>query len=76
MASRILDLGDMLTLIGQPGRYDQEQTAALAGKLASARGSRFEDFVQQLAMVRKLGPIGNLLEHAGAAQAGAAQPGQ
>ena len=62
MASRILDLGDMLTLIEQAERtFDQEQTAALAGKLASGEGFTLEDFVQQLAMVRKLGPIGNLL---------------
>jgi signal recognition particle subunit SRP54 len=62
MASRILDLGDMLTLIEQAERtFDEEQTAALAGKLASGEGFTLEDFVQQLAMVRKLGPIGNLL---------------
>ncbi|HEX6854190.1 MAG TPA: signal recognition particle protein [Streptosporangiaceae bacterium] len=62
MASRILDLGDMLTLIEQAEKtFDQEQTAALAGKLASGEGFTLEDFVQQLAMVRKLGPIGNLL---------------
>ena len=62
MASRILDLGDMLTLIEQAEQtFDQEQTAALAGKLASGEGFTLEDFVQQLAMVRKLGPIGNLL---------------
>jgi len=62
MASRILDLGDMLTLIEQAEKtFDQEQTAALAGKLASGEGFTLEDFVEQLAMVRKLGPIGNLL---------------
>jgi signal recognition particle subunit SRP54 len=62
MASRILDLGDMLTLIEQAEKtFDQDQTAALAGKLASGEGFTLEDFVQQLAMVRKLGPIGNLL---------------
>ena len=62
MASRILDLGDMLTLIEQAEKtFDQEQTAAMAGKLASGEGFTLEDFVQQLAMVRKLGPIGNLL---------------
>jgi signal recognition particle subunit SRP54 len=52
----------MLTLIEQAEKtFDQEQTAALAGKLASGEGFTLEDFVQQLAMVRKLGPIGNLL---------------
>ncbi|MGO8957331.1 MAG: signal recognition particle protein [Streptosporangiaceae bacterium] len=62
MASRILDLGDVLTLIEQAERsFDQDQAAAMAGKLASGEGFTLEDFVEQLAMVRKLGPIGNLL---------------
>ncbi|HEX9032020.1 MAG TPA: signal recognition particle protein [Streptosporangiaceae bacterium] len=62
MASRILDLGDILTLIEQAERtFDQEQAAAMAGKLTSAEGFTLEDFVEQLAMVRKLGPISNLL---------------
>jgi signal recognition particle subunit SRP54 len=33
----------------------------MAGKLASGEGFTLEDFIEQLAMVRKLGPIGNLL---------------
>jgi len=62
MASRILDMGDILTLIEQAERtFDAEQTAAMAGKLASGEGFTLEDFVEQLAMVRKLGPISNLL---------------
>src|SRR5690242_14710877 len=62
MASRILDMGDMLTLIEQAERtFDEEQTTAMAGKLASGEGFTLEDFVEQLAMVRRLGPIGNLL---------------
>ena len=62
MASRILDMGDILTLIEQAERtFDAEQTATMAGKLASGEGFTLEDFVEQLAMVRKLGPIGNLL---------------
>jgi signal recognition particle subunit SRP54 len=62
MASRILDLGDVLTLIEQAERtFDADQAASMAGKLASGEGFTLEDFVEQLAMVRKLGPIGNLL---------------
>jgi signal recognition particle subunit SRP54 len=62
MASRILDLGDILTLIEQAERtFDQDQAAEMAEKLASGEGFTLEDFVEQLAMVRKLGPIGNLL---------------
>jgi signal recognition particle subunit SRP54 len=62
MASRILDLGDVMTLIEQAERtFDQDQAAAMAGKLAAGEAFTLEDFVEQLAMVRKLGPIGNLL---------------
>ncbi len=62
MASRILDLGDVLTLIEQAEKaFDAEQTASLAGRIASGEGFTLEDFVEQLSMVRKLGPIGNLL---------------
>jgi signal recognition particle subunit SRP54 len=62
MASRILDMGDVLTLIEQAEKaFDAEQTATLAGRLASGEGFTLEDFVEQLSMVRKLGPIGNLL---------------
>src|SRR5262249_23075484 len=54
MASRILDLGDILTLIEQAERaFDEQQAAEMAGKLASAEGFTLEDFVEQLAMVRK-----------------------
>jgi signal recognition particle subunit SRP54 len=62
MASRILDLGDILTLIEQAEKnFDADQTANLAGRLASGEGFTLEDFVEQLSMVRKLGPIGNIL---------------
>jgi signal recognition particle subunit SRP54 len=62
MASRILDLGDVLTLIEQAERtFDEDQAASMAEKLASGEGFTLEDFVEQLSMVRKLGPIGNLL---------------
>ena len=62
MASRILDLGDILTLIEQAEKnFDADQTANLAGRIASGEGFTLEDFVEQLGMVRKLGPIGNLL---------------
>ena len=62
MASRILDLGDILTLIEQAEKaFDADQAADLAGRITSGEGFTLEDFVEQLSMVRKLGPIGNLL---------------
>jgi signal recognition particle subunit SRP54 len=62
MASRILDMGDMLTLIEQAQRaFDERETQDLAGRLMSGEGFTLEDFVQQLSMVRKMGPISNIL---------------
>src|SRR5207247_2391451 len=47
MASRILDMGDILTLIEQAEKnFDAEQTANLAGRLASGEGFTLEDFFE------------------------------
>ena len=60
MASRILDLGDILTLIEQAERRSTPTRTAYAGRAARmGEGFTLEDFVGQLAMVRKLGRIGN-----------------
>jgi len=61
MASRILGMGDVLTLIETAERhFDAEQAEAMAGKIA---GDDFtlEDFLEQMLAVRRMGPIGNLL---------------
>ena len=61
MASRILGMGDVLTLIEQAEKaFEAEQAEAMAAKLAAAEFT-LEDFLQQMLMVRKMGPIGNLL---------------
>ena len=59
MASRILGMGDVLTLIEQAERtFDAEQSAKAAAKLAG-KGGEFglADFLQQMQMVRKMGPL-------------------
>ena len=62
MASRILDMGDILTLIEQAQKtFDEEQAAKMAGKLTSGEGFTLEDFLEQMMMVQKMGPIKNLL---------------
>jgi signal recognition particle subunit SRP54 len=62
MASRILGMGDVLTLIEQAEKaFDLEQAEAMAGKLTSGDGFSLEDFLEQLLAVRRMGPIGNLL---------------
>jgi signal recognition particle subunit SRP54 len=61
MASRILDQGDVLSLIEKVEKaYDQKQAEALEKKL---RKNEFtlEDFRDQLQMVKKLGSMGDLL---------------
>jgi signal recognition particle subunit SRP54 len=61
MASRILGMGDMLTLIEQAEQhFEADQAEAMAAKMA---GNDFtlEDFLQQMMMLRKMGPIGGLL---------------
>jgi signal recognition particle subunit SRP54 len=61
MASRILGMGDVLTLIEQAEKaFDAEQAEQMASKLAGD-GFSLEDFLDQLLAVRKMGPIANLL---------------
>jgi signal recognition particle subunit SRP54 len=61
MASRILGMGDLLTLIEQAeGAFDQEQSAKAAQKMVSGELS-LEDFLEQMMAIRKMGPIGNIL---------------
>ncbi len=63
MASRILGMGDVLTLIEQAERtFDAEQSAKAAAKLASKEGKEFglADFLQQMQMVRKMGPLSKI----------------
>ncbi|MET9708538.1 signal recognition particle protein [Nocardiopsis alba] len=62
MASRILDMGDVLTLIEQAQRtFDEAEVEKMASTMASDEDFTLDDFLQQMMMVRKLGPIGNLL---------------
>ena len=62
MASRILDMGDVLSLIEQAERaFDAEQAASMASRLMSGDGFTLEDFVEQLGMLRKMGSITSLL---------------
>ncbi|ETK33984.1 signal recognition particle protein [Microbispora sp. ATCC PTA-5024] len=62
MAGRILDMGDILTLIEQAQKtFDEQEAAKMAGKLVSGDGFTLEDFLEQMMMVRRMGPIKNLL---------------
>jgi signal recognition particle subunit SRP54 len=62
MASRILGMGDMLTLIEQAQQhFDEAEAEKMAAKLAAGNKFTLEDFLDQLMAIRKMGPIGNLL---------------
>jgi len=63
MASRILGMGDMLTLIEQAQRtFDQAEAEKMAEKLSGGlQNFTLEDFLEQLMAIRRMGPIGNIL---------------
>lgn len=62
MASRILDMGDMLTLIEQAEKaFDSEQSLKAAEKLATKGGFTLEDFLQQMMQIRKLGSMTKIM---------------
>jgi signal recognition particle subunit SRP54 len=61
MASRILGMGDVLSLIEQAEQvFDAQQAEATAAKIGSGELT-LEDFLEQMLTIRKMGPIGNLL---------------
>jgi signal recognition particle subunit SRP54 len=61
MASRILGMGDVLTLIEKAEQaYDREEAEAAAAKLQSGRFT-LEDFLDQMQQVKKMGPLQNIV---------------
>ncbi len=63
MASRILDMGDVLTLIEDAQRnVDQAEAARLADKMRSGKGFDLNDFKAQIQQMRKMGGISALME--------------
>ena len=62
MASRILDMGDVLTLIEQAERaFDAEQRDRFTRKMESGDDFTLEDFVEQLQALRSMGPMSKML---------------
>ncbi|WP_137844899.1 signal recognition particle protein [Microbacterium sp. 2FI] len=61
MASRILDLGDILTLIEQAqSAFDEEEAMKMAEKLAT-EAFTLEDFLEQMQQMRKMGSMKKML---------------
>lgn len=62
IVSRILGMGDILTLVEETQKkVDQEKAQKLAKKLAKGKGFDLEDFREQLQQLKNMGGIGNLL---------------
>jgi signal recognition particle subunit SRP54 len=61
LASRILGMGDMLTLIEKAEQvYEKDEAEAAAAKLLEGKFT-LDDFLDQLQQVRRMGPLQNLM---------------
>src|SRR5690625_2650946 len=62
MANRILDMGDVLTLIEQAEKaFDQEEAEKAAAKLASGEDFTLDDFLSQMQQLKNMGSIKKML---------------
>jgi signal recognition particle subunit SRP54 len=63
LASRILGMGDILSLVEQAERsVDRDQAEKLANKLKKGKGFDLEDFREQVQQMRKMGGMASLLD--------------
>ncbi|MEJ7585586.1 MAG: hypothetical protein WKF43_16235 [Acidimicrobiales bacterium] len=61
LAGRILGMGDVLTLIDRAKEaFDEDQAEVAATKLFEGQFT-FEDFLEQMQQVKKMGPLGGLI---------------
>ncbi|MDF2143996.1 signal recognition particle protein [Knoellia sp. p5-6-4] len=62
MASRILDMGDVLTLIEQAEKaFDRAQAAEMQRKFLAEEDFTFDDFLSQMAAIKKMGSLKSML---------------
>jgi signal recognition particle subunit SRP54 len=62
LASRILGMGDVLTLIERAQENYDEKTAAKMAEKLRKNSFTLEDMLDQMEQVRKMGPMGQILE--------------
>ena len=63
MASRILGMGDVLSLIEEAQKgIDAQQAVDLAKKLKSGKGFDLNDFKEQIGQMRKMGGITSMMD--------------
>jgi signal recognition particle subunit SRP54 len=62
MASRILGMGDVLTLIETAEKhFDSDQAERAAAKLSSGEGFDLEDFLEQMHQIKKMGSLTSII---------------
>ena len=62
MAGRILDMGDILTLIEQAEKaFDQEEAARMAEKVTKGEDFTFTDFLSQMQQLKNMGSMKKML---------------
>jgi signal recognition particle subunit SRP54 len=77
MASRIIGMGDVLTLVEEARRnVDVDEAKKLAEKFKKGKGFDLDDFRQQIAQMRKMGGLSALVDKLPAQMAQAAQGSQ
>ncbi|WP_048555608.1 signal recognition particle protein, partial [Nostocoides japonicum] len=63
MASRILDMGDILTLIEQAEKaFDAQQAREMERKFLAQEDFTFDDFLGQMAAIKKMGSLKSMLK--------------
>jgi signal recognition particle subunit SRP54 len=63
MASRILDMGDVLTLIEQAERaFDKRQADEMTRKFLAEEDFTFDDFLEQMSAIKKMGSLKSMLK--------------
>ncbi|OGH56216.1 MAG: signal recognition particle protein [Candidatus Lindowbacteria bacterium RIFCSPLOWO2_12_FULL_62_27] len=63
MAGRILGMGDVVSLVEKAEQSVKVEDAERAAKRMAKGEMTFEDFLEQIRAVRKMGPLGELLQH-------------
>jgi signal recognition particle subunit SRP54 len=62
LASRILGMGDVLTLIEKAQEEMDQEQAAEAGKRLLAGHFNLEDFLKQMQQIKKMGPVAQIMD--------------
>ncbi|MFI5261122.1 MAG: signal recognition particle protein [Candidatus Limnocylindrales bacterium] len=62
LAGRILGMGDVLTLVERAQEHFDEQQASRVAEKLRRNSFTLEDFLEQMQQIKKMGPIGQLLD--------------